>query len=176
MSSKAVNRAYLALGSNIQPEENLPAAVQALTQFGQIKQVSSVWESKPVGDVNQANFLNAAVLLLTSLSARELRLDAINFVEQQLQRKRDAGNMNAARTIDIDIALFNQDILSIEHRKIPDPEIFERAFLAIPLAEIDPGYVHPETNQTLEEITTSFGPQADAMLRRSDVRLNSDEL
>jgi len=175
MGSKHVNRAYLALGSNILPEENLPAAVAALTQFGEIEQVSSVWESAPVGDTNQANFLNAAVLLTTTLSAHEVRLNAIDFVEQQLKRKRDAENINAARTIDIDIALFNQDILRIEHRKIPDPEIFERAFLAIPLAEIDPGYLHPETNQTLNEIAEGFRSSANVMQRRLDVRLRNEE-
>jgi 7,8-dihydro-6-hydroxymethylpterin-pyrophosphokinase len=102
-------------------------------------------------------------------------LNAIDFVEQQLKRKRDAENINAARTIDIDIALFNQDILRIEHRKIPDPEIFERAFLAIPLAEIDPGYLHPETNQTLNEIAEGFRSSANVMQRRLDVRLRNEE-
>jgi len=100
------NRAYLSLGSNIEPERYLPAAVQRLARFGQIRAVSHVWQTQPVGLVDQPDFLNAAVLLETPLSAAALRQQVVARIEQDLGRAR-TGNKNAPRTIDIDIVLFN---------------------------------------------------------------------
>ena len=165
------NRAYLTLGSNIAPEENLVAAVRHLAAFGTIRGISRVWETPPVGFTDQPNFLNAALLLETALSARDLRLAAITEIEQVLHRVRDPRNRNAPRTIDVDIALFNRDVLTIEHRRIPDPDLLERPFLAIPLAELDADYIHPQTGLTLAAIAARFEPGAAAMRLRDDVRL-----
>lgn len=165
------NRAYLTLGSNIAPAENLAAAVRHLATFGTIREISRVWETIPVGFVDQPNFLNTALLLETPLSARDLRLHAITEIEQALHRVRDPCNRNAPRTIDIDIALFNRDVLTIEHRQIPDPDLLERPFLAIPLAELDPDYVHPQTGLTLARIAARFETGTAAMRLRDDILL-----
>lgn len=167
----ATNLAYLSLGSNIEPERNLPAAVALLEQFGRVTAVSSAWQSAPVGFTEQADFLNAAVLLETPLSAQALREQGIAQIEKDLQRVRTE-NKNAPRTIDIDIMLFNEEVLSLGQRHIPDPEVLERPFVAIPLAEIAPGYVHPQTGQTLEQIAGRFDPAAAGMSRREDVALS----
>jgi 2-amino-4-hydroxy-6-hydroxymethyldihydropteridine diphosphokinase len=164
------NRAYLSLGSNIAPERNLPAAVRRLAAFGKVLAVSSVWESRPVGLADQPDYLNAALLLETTLTALELRETAIAAIETELGRVR-TGNKNSPRTIDIDIMLFNRDILRVGRRRIPDPEVLERPFVAIPLAEIAPGYVHPETGETLATIAARFDPETSGMSRRADVVL-----
>jgi 2-amino-4-hydroxy-6-hydroxymethyldihydropteridine diphosphokinase len=166
----ALNLAYLSLGSNIEPERNLPAAVAQLTQFGRIRAVSTVWQTAPIGFTDQPDFLNAVVLLETALSAWALREQVIVQIEQNLNRVRTA-NKNAPRTIDIDIMLFNHDLLSLGRRRIPDPEVLERPFVAIPLAEIAPDYVHPETGQTLRQIAQRFDPVAVGMRPRNDVIL-----
>ena len=166
--SSMTNLAYLSLGSNIEPENNLLAAVKLLGRFGYVRTASSVWETEPVGLADQPKFLNAAVLLETALSAQALRDDAIAQIEESLGRVRTE-NKNAPRTIDIDIMLFNQDTLQIGQRHIPDPEILERPFVAIPLAEIAPDYVHPETGQTLEQI--AFGMPVGGIKPRPDVVL-----
>jgi len=165
------NRAYLTLGSNIAPAENLPAAVRHLATYGTIRGISRVWETVPVGFADQPDFLNAALLLETPLSAHDLRLCAIAEIEQTLHRVRDPHNRNAPRTIDIDIALFNRDVLTIEHRRIPDPDLLERSFLAIPLAELDPDYVHPQTGLTLARIAAGFETDAGVMRLRDDILL-----
>jgi 2-amino-4-hydroxy-6-hydroxymethyldihydropteridine diphosphokinase len=164
------NLAYLSLGSNIDAEQNLTAAVKKLGRFGRVKAVSTVWQTAPVGFIDQADFLNAAVLLETPLSARALREKVIAQVERELGRVRTA-NKNGPRTIDIDIMLFNDEVLTVGRRRIPDPEVVERSFVAIPLAEIAPDYVHPETGQTLEQIGSRFNPQEPSMKRREDVVL-----
>ena len=166
--SSATNLAYLSLGSNIEPERNLPAAVKLLARYGYVRAVSSVWETEPVGKADQPKFLNAAVLLETVLSAQALREQAITQIEGSLGRVRTE-DKNAPRTIDIDIMLFNHDTLQIGQRHIPGSDILERPFVAIPLAEIDPDYVHPETGQTLQQIAqrmpvTGMTPRPDVML------------
>lgn len=171
MAEQRLNRAYLALGSNIDPERNLPAAVKKLSCYGTIVAVSNVWESAPVGFAEQPNFLNAAVLLETTLSAHKLRNDAIATIEHELGRVRDPGNVNAPRTIDIDIALFNRDVLQVGRRHVPDPQILERDFLAKPLAELDPDYVHPEDGRTLADIARQITNAGPPMLIRRDVSL-----
>lgn len=166
-----LNRAYLALGSNIDPEENLLAAVRALSEHGRIVAASGVWQSPPADCSHQDNYLNAAVLLETHLDAPTLCRQAIHRIEVRLKRVRDPNNKNAPRTIDIDVAFFNREILEIDHRKIPDPEILERAFLAVPLAEIDPRFVHPLCGQTLKQIAEELEPDSPLMKLRPDVAL-----
>lgn len=164
------NLAYLSLGSNIEPERNLPAAVTQLAQFGRVRAVSRVWQTAPIGLADQPDFLNAVVLLETPLSAQALREQAIAQIEKSLKRVRTE-NKNAPRTIDIDIMLFNNDVLSLGRRRIPDPEVLERPFVAIPLAEVAPNYVHPETGQSLKQIADQFDPRSAGMSQRDDVVL-----
>ena len=164
------NLAYLSLGSNIEPEHNLPEAVAQLARFGRIKAVSSVWQSAAVGFTDQPDFLNAAILLETELSARSLRQQAIARIENSLGRVR-AENKNGPRPIDIDIMLFNHDVVSIGSRRIPDQELLERSFVAIPMAEIAPDYVHPDVKKTLAEIALQFNPATEAIIRRDDIEL-----
>jgi 2-amino-4-hydroxy-6-hydroxymethyldihydropteridine diphosphokinase len=111
------------------------------------------------------------VLLETDLSAPALREEAIVAIEAALGRVRTE-NKNAPRTIDVDIMLFNHDIIQLKWRHIPDPEVLERPFVAIPLAEIAPDYIHPETGQTLQDIACRFDPTSAGMRRRADVVLS----
>jgi 2-amino-4-hydroxy-6-hydroxymethyldihydropteridine diphosphokinase len=168
--SESMNLAYLSLGSNIEPERHLPAALAGLAQFGHIRAVSTVWETPPLGFGDQPNFLNAAVLLETYLSAQALAREAIPALEAASGRVRSE-NKNAPRTLDIDIMFFNRDIIQLDRRRIPDPEALERPFVAIPLAEIAPDYIHPETGQTLQAIAQQFDLASSGMRRRDDVAL-----
>jgi len=162
------NQIYLDLGSNIEPEHNLPAAIKLLAKLSTLIAVSSVWETKPLGMPNQPNFLNAGVLVETNLGAAQFKRTVIHNIEQALGRTRSK-NKNAPRTIDIDIILFNSEIFELDGRQIPNKELVERSFVAASLAEISPDYVHPETGQTLQEIAHSFNLVAGDMLPRPDV-------
>ena len=171
MSEQKRNRVYLALGSNVEPERNLPAAVRELGQYGQVIATSHVWETPPVDGSAQANFLNAAVLLETSLPAEDLQQKVVEPIEQLLKRVRDVNNKNGPRTIDIDVTLFNREILHIGHRRIPDADLLVRSFVAIPIAELDSDYVHPETGQSLAEIAAAFAGRCSELKPRPDVVL-----
>jgi 2-amino-4-hydroxy-6-hydroxymethyldihydropteridine diphosphokinase len=166
------NRAYLSLGSNIGAERNLPAAVRELANFGNVLAVSRAWESPPLGSNSPVakNFLNAAVLLQTQLSAQAVCDEVVTAIEQRLGRVRDPRDKNAPRTIDVDLSLFNDEILTIGHRTIPDPEILARAFVAIPLAEVDPDYLHPVARRRLKEIADVLAARQQ-LWQRDDVAL-----
>ena len=162
------NRAYLSLGSNIEPEMNLSAAVAMLAELTTLKAVSSVWETLPLGMANQPNFLNAAALIETGLTAEQLKTQLLSPIEQKLGRVRQA-NKNAPRPMDIDLMLYNRQVFQLGDRRIPDPEVLERPFVAIPLAEIAPDYVHPKTGQTLKEIAATFEVARAGMTLRPDL-------
>jgi 2-amino-4-hydroxy-6-hydroxymethyldihydropteridine diphosphokinase len=170
MSDRVANRAYFSLGSNIRPEHNLPAALSELAEFGEIVRVSRVWQSAPVGFSEQADFLNAAALIETALSATAL-CDTAKAIEDRLKRVRDPANKNAARTIDVDLSLFNQETFSVRGRVIPDPDLLSRAFVAVPLAELEPTYRHPLVNRTLSQIAAELLSTMPLCLR-SDVVLD----
>ena len=176
IADEKVNRAYLSLGSNLEPEHNLRRAVRSLTQHGSVRAVSTVWESAPWGTPvirreDHGNYYNAAVLLYTPLSAQQLIRETIYPIETDLGRIREKRNKNAPRTIDIDIMLFNHDILHVDTRQIPHPEILERPFVAVTLAEIDPLYVHPETGQTLEDIAGRLKTSGVEIHQRHEIEL-----
>ena len=150
------NLAFLSLGSNIEPEENLPKAVQKLAEWSKLVAVSPVWETLPLGVTDkQPNFLNAATLVETEQSPESFKIDVIRRIETDLGRVRSEDKF-APRPIDIDIMFFNDQVLDVGNRHIPDPEVLERPFVAIPLAQIAPDYRHPETGQTLRDIARGF--------------------
>jgi 2-amino-4-hydroxy-6-hydroxymethyldihydropteridine diphosphokinase len=159
------NLAYLSLGSNINPEENLPAAVVMLAQLTRLVAVSSVWETEALGDKPQPPYLNAAVIIETDLTPTQLKGEVLTVIEDKLGRVRQA-NKFAPRPIDLDIMLFNREIIQLGHRHIPDPEIIERPFVTIPLAEVAPDYQHPELEQTLAEIARGL------IIKEGEMRLH----
>ena len=163
-----MNRAYLSLGSNIEAEHNLVEAVLRLAERCRLVMASPVYETKPVGRTDQANFLNAAVLVETELEAAWLKREVLARIEDELGRVRSA-DKNAPRTIDLDISLWNEEILDLGSRHIPDPEIVRYPHIARPLADLAPGYVHPETGQTLTTIADSL-PEG-GLVPRPDVEL-----
>jgi 2-amino-4-hydroxy-6-hydroxymethyldihydropteridine diphosphokinase len=164
------NQVYLSLGSNIDPELNLPAAVSLLEEHGEIVASSTVWETAPLGVNPQPNYLNAVVRLDSDLEAREIQDQVIPAIETSLGRIRTADRY-APRTMDIDILLFNQEVLRLDHRPIPSPEIASRPFVAIPLAEIAPDYVHPVLKRSLAEIARKHPVDQKTMRPRLEIKL-----
>ena len=162
------NLAFLSLGSNIRPEENLPKAVEMLAHTSRLVAVSTVWETLPLGITAQPNFLNAATLVETDHSAKAFKQEVIRRIEDELGRVR-SGDKFGPRPIDIDIMLFNDQIFELDNHHIPDPELLERPFVAIPLAELAPNYRHPETGQTLRDIARGFEVTEEEMRLRPSI-------
>jgi 2-amino-4-hydroxy-6-hydroxymethyldihydropteridine diphosphokinase len=144
-----VSRVYLSLGSNIEPERHLREAIDELrAQFGEL-QVSSVLRTEAVGFEGPA-FLNLAVGLDTDWTPRRLDL-WLHDLEDRHGRRRDVARYSS-RTLDIDIVLFGDQVVSGPgHLRIPRDEL-EHAFVLAPLAEIAPHAVHPVSGVTLGEL------------------------
>jgi 2-amino-4-hydroxy-6-hydroxymethyldihydropteridine diphosphokinase len=149
---------YVSLGSNIEPEKNLAAAVRLLREKSTVLAVSHVYRTPPQGFTEQADFLNMAVKLTTPLSPADFKREVLEFIERELKRVRDPKNKNAPRTIDLDISLWGGEVFEYGSKswRVPDKDILRFAHVAIPLAELAPDYVHPETSETLAEIASRF--------------------
>lgn len=147
-----MNQAYIALGTNIEPcFTYLTEAIETLTSHKAIslKKTSSIYETAPVGYLDQANFLNMVIEVETTLSPIEL-LDYCQSIESELGRERDI--RFGPRTIDLDILTYNKESIKIERLTVPHPRMHERAFVLVPLADIAPKLLIPELNKRVETL------------------------
>ena len=129
--------AYIGLGSNLKdPKLQIETALKALNEVDGIlvTKISSFYESKPLLDMPGPNFINAVCKVDTSLSARDL-LDVCQQIEDNQKRVREV--KWGSRTIDLDILLYEQQVISSDRLSIPHPEMIDRAFVMVPLYEID---------------------------------------
>lgn len=166
------HQVYLSLGSNIDPTINLQAALGHLHHYFAVMKVAPVYETPPVGFQDQAYFLNTAVCLQTDLTPDEVKA-ILRQIEVDLKRIRDSHNPSGPRTIDLDVVLWNTDIFDYGAKPwhIPDPDIIRQIYIARPLADIAPDYIHPETGQTLAEIAQNL--DASGIQQRADISLDS---
>jgi 2-amino-4-hydroxy-6-hydroxymethyldihydropteridine diphosphokinase len=124
---------------------------EALRRLGaviRIEAVSSVWESEPVGLAEQPDFWNLVVRGRTALTPDAL-LAALLGIEAGLGRVR--GARNAPRTLDLDLLVHGDTVVRRPGLEVPHPRMLERAFVLMPLAELDPGLRHPVTERTVAE-------------------------
>lgn len=139
-----LHSAYLSLGSNIEPEVNLVKAVQLLQNHGTIQKISRAWESESYGAPGP-NYLNACLLLSTSLNKEALKQQILLPIERTLGRRRE-DNRFAPRTIDIDIVIFDN--------QPSDDRYWEQAFVVVPLSEIYPTFQNPRGGESIAETAT----------------------
>ena len=135
---------------------NLWEAVERVRELGEVKAVSSSYETEPVGYLDEPRFLNAALLLETSLEPAEL-MRALLEVEQTMGRERVGAIAKGPRVIDLDMLLYGQVVMNTTELTLPHPEMMERRFVLEPLAEIAPGMVHPVLGLTVREMLAHVG-------------------
>jgi 2-amino-4-hydroxy-6-hydroxymethyldihydropteridine diphosphokinase len=146
--------AYLGLGSNLgNRKQNLSKALELLSEQVAIEQLSSLYETEPVGFKDQPLFLNAVCRISTTLSPEKL-LGFVKGIETALGRT--PSFPNAPRPLDIDILFYGNRTTKSEALTIPHPHLTQRAFVLIPLAEIAPDLVHPENRKTIRELLNSL--------------------
>lgn len=131
-----MTEAYIGLGSNIDAGKYTPMALERLQQRLEVLAVSNFYKSTAVGSaVGQADFINGVVKVKTSLSARQLKFEALREIEYELGRRQHMPK-HAARTMDLDLLIFGEEV--IEELNIPEPDLLRRPFVYIPLLEVAP--------------------------------------
>jgi 2-amino-4-hydroxy-6-hydroxymethyldihydropteridine diphosphokinase len=162
-----IHRAYLGLGSNLgHLQENLKQAIAALARVGEVRRVSGFYETEPLGVQDQPRFLNAVVLLETSLDPRSL-LKELKKIERE--QGRSAGGPHwGPRVLDLDILSFDDLILAEQDLTIPHSEMERRRFVLEPLSEIAPGWVHPVSQKSVEVLLQECPEQKRSRLRGRD--------
>jgi GTP cyclohydrolase-4 len=146
----AIHTIYLALGSNLGDRRgNLAAALQHLREIMHITHVSSVYETQPVGYLDQPHFLNIVCKGETALSAE-------GFLKQAKEIEAGMGRQttfrNGPRPIDIDILFYDDEQIAQDTITVPHPRMSERAFVLAPLAEIAPDMIDPVSGQTAQAL------------------------
>jgi len=144
---------YISIGSNIEPLSHIRAGIADLQDYFGLLTLSSVYESEAVGFTGN-NFYNLVANFNTHQEIQAVA-DLLRQIEQKNGRQRTT-NKFSARTLDLDILLYDQLILTNEKLSIPRDEIFKYAFVLFPLAEIAPTLTHPVTGQTYAEIAQQF--------------------
>jgi len=141
---------YLGLGSNMGDRQcNLDRALDLLGQRLRVGEVSSIYDTEPVGNANQPRFLNMVCEVSTRLAPTEL-LTLIKGIELKIGRV--PGRSNSPRPIDIDILFYGNQVMDTPDLVIPHSRLTKRAFVLVPLAEIAPELVHPVSGAAIREI------------------------
>ncbi len=146
--------AFLILGSNADPETRLRQALQRLRAACDVLAVSSVYQTAAEGS-GSGIYWNAAVKIATEADPISFKRDVLRAIERDLGRDRSTPSVVS---IDLDIALWGHGMMDYGDKPwhLPSPDIARYAFAAIPLAELAPDLIHPETGQTLTEIAARF--------------------
>lgn len=144
---------YLSIGSNIEREKNIRGVLAALeTHFGELL-ISKIYESEAVG-FDGDNFYNLIVGFDTERSITDL-CRQFHQLEEEFGRRREQQRF-AARTMDIDLVLYGDEIYHQDGIEIPRDEITKYAFVLKPLAEVAPALMHPELGKTVADLWSSF--------------------
>ena len=149
---------FIGVGSDIAPEENVPAALVRLKRFVKIKAVSTFYRTPPLGRPQDPPFYNGVVLGETGLSPRELKYSVLRPIEEALGRVR-THDRYGARPVDLDILLYGREVVREPDLCIPDPDLKARAFLARAVLELAPDLILPDTGELLAEVAPQSEPE-----------------
>ena len=146
-----MSTAHLLIGGNLgDRKENLLTAISLINeQCGALTRSSSIYETEAWGKTDQPSFLNQALEISTSLNARQLMRKILR-IEKEMGRVRK--EKLGPRIIDIDILLFENEIHDLRFLKIPHPEMQNRRFVLVPLAEINSTLQHPILKKSIAEL------------------------
>lgn len=150
--------AYIAVGSNVDAERNVAAALELLGRRVHIAAVSRFYRTPALGTPGRPDFLNGVVEIESELEPLELKRQILLQVEDELGRER-GGDRNAPRTIDLDLVLYGDLVSDEPGLLLPSPEILERPFVALPLLELEPGLMLPGTGKPLRQLAAGLSSE-----------------
>jgi 2-amino-4-hydroxy-6-hydroxymethyldihydropteridine diphosphokinase len=153
-----MSKVLVGVGSNLGDREFLiRKAVQAMRDLPRtlVVRVSSLYDTDPVGEVEQPPFLNAVVWLETTLEPREL-LWQLLLIEKRMGRVRS--QRWGPRPIDLDLLFYDDRLIDEPDLTVPHPEAHRRGFVLLPLLELDPEFVHPSTGESIKKLIKRLPP------------------
>jgi 2-amino-4-hydroxy-6-hydroxymethyldihydropteridine diphosphokinase len=161
-----VRMAHIVLGSNLDPERNLPRAAAMLDRIGEVLAFSPVFQSPAEDARDQPDYLNAASALRTTLPAAEVRR-RLKEIERECGRGRENGRGIA---VDLDLCLLGEEVIDAPDVRLPHPSLTTRACVPAVLARLDPALSHPVTRESLAALSARLAPSL-SLRERPDVRL-----
>ena len=155
---------YLGLGSNVAPQENLQLAARELRRRFELRALSSVYRNRPLG-FDGDDFLNAVARIETDKTALEL-CGELEDIHDLANRARNSDRFNA-RTLDIDLLLYGQQVIAKPPISVPRSDVLEYSFVLRPLAEIAPDLVHPLTGVAISQHWREFDAAAHPLTKEA---------
>ncbi len=152
-----MSRAFISMGSNIDPEVNVREALRRLSRVERILRISTVYMTEPLGRPEQPPYYNCVIAIQTKNEPMILKEQVLRRIEEALGRERSEDKY-APRTIDLDLILYDDLALKTDGLTLPDPEILQRPFLALPLKELEPALVIPGSGLSIEEVASVLPP------------------
>ncbi|MCX7919421.1 MAG: 2-amino-4-hydroxy-6-hydroxymethyldihydropteridine diphosphokinase [bacterium] len=168
-------KAYIGIGSNINPAENILQSLRLLLIQVQITQISNVYLTEAFNRPNQPKYYNLVIEIETKIPPFELKQEVLRQIEAELGRERVADKF-APRTIDLDLLLYNDLVIESETLTIPDPQILTRPFIAIPLYELNPELTIPKYNVALKDIVAPMAGHIMELLTEYTLNLRKEIL
>jgi len=157
-NNKQPDLILIGIGSNLDPEINIPKALQLLSALVSVLQVASIWQTPAVGSEGP-DYLNSAVLIKSRLTQEQLKSIVLTKIEKELGRVRTT-DKNADRTIDLDILMHHGNCL--------DEDLWSRAHVAVPAAEIYPNCINLQTGETLLQVSKRLS-SGEKIIRKVDL-------
>ncbi|MBN2370452.1 MAG: 2-amino-4-hydroxy-6-hydroxymethyldihydropteridine diphosphokinase [Vicinamibacteria bacterium] len=165
--------AFIGVGSNIDPERNVMAALRLLGERARICAISTFYRTIPLGAPGTPAFVNGVVRIETAVTARALKFGVLRAIEASLGRNR-TGDKHAPRPIDLDVLIHGETVLREPDLVVPDPEILARPFLAVPLAELAPDLVLPDSGRRLCDVAERMNREGMTPLTERTRRLRAE--
>lgn len=164
-------RIFISLGSNIDPEKNLARAVVELRRHFADLRVSPVYQTPPVGDSDQSDYLNCAAVISSDQTPQAVQ-EILHQIEASLGRRRDPQRPYGPRTIDLDVVLAEGATESGGALQLPSPLVEKEAFVAVPLADLAPDVVHPRCGLTLATLAAQTLAHSQVLPIKQNVELS----
>ena len=146
---------FVSVGSNIEPGKNVRRALLLLNEQINIIATSTFYLTAPLGKFRQPLFFNGVIKVATEIPPLELKMSVLRKIEALLGRERTQ-NRFAPRPIDLDLIIYGGLVIRENGLSIPDPEIYERPFLGLPLLELSPRLVMPDSGIPLTQVVAGL--------------------
>ncbi len=166
-------RAFIGVGSNIEPERNVRAAILCLARDTRLVGLSMVYRTEALSRPEQEPYLNCVAAVETEALPLEVKRAILRPIESSLGRRR-TGDKYASRTIDLDLIVYDDLVLDVPEMCLPDPDILVRPFLAIPLFELAPELVLPGLGLPIRDVAASLSREGMAPLEQFAKQLREE--